>query len=244
MAPKKQKTIKKGFLSKCLSYLKQKKSMIVALCRKKKTKIYRTVKSTRASFQEKYGVRFGNFFARVQTSVCKASRYSRYWRLKGIQKIKRLGKIVSISMQERCRPFISSKTEPEQCAICYETLYKEDKVQKTCHTVFHDHCLQTAVKSGLRSCPLCRASLPLHIVSQDFRKNLLLHTANCREGTCENVECRNLKQLFGHVKRCHFKRGCMICTKIGIQLSHHHHECVDFNCNVPMCFFPWSNRSF
>ena len=178
------------------------------------------------------------FVAKVSSSVTNTTKYVRYCKLKGQQKVLRLSKILKLSINEKMQ--VLSKPTVSQCAICYEALQDKDKVQKMCHDSFHDECLQTAVKSGLHTCPLCRAPIPVRIVTQEFRKTLLLHTANCREGRCGRQDCGELKLLFGHVKRCRFKSGCTLCIKMGLHLKYHHHECVDFFCKVPMCFFPWN----
>ena len=165
---------------------------------------------------------------------------AKYVGIKGFQKMKRLVKIVWRTSRERYRSLLENKTPSDCCAICYEPLFDKDKVQKMCHTMFHNDCIQTAISNGFRRCPVCRGDIPFSLITQKFHKELLVHTSNCKTPSmCEDADCRQLKLILKHVHRCGFGQGCLICTKMASQLHFHHEGCVDLFCKVPMCFFPW-----
>ena len=214
---------------KCATFLSKRWKRVCSLFKKVKKSVCSTIESSVVPF-----------VANASSSVKATNKYLLFCKLKSQQKVLRLSKIIKVSINEKLEVLSKPTVSLGQCAICYEELRDKDRVQRMCHENFHDECLQTAVKGGLRTCPLCRAPIPTRIVTQEFRKTLLLHTANCRESPCIRQDCRELKLLFGHVKRCRFKFGCTLCIKMGLHLKHHHHECVDFFCKVPMCFFPWN----
>ena len=214
------------FSFKCSSLLKKK---VVATFRKTKTKMKRVARNVNSFVSNKVeGMRNSLLYQKSKFCIIKSS-----------QKVKRLAKIVSIRAADFVQLHFREKKE-EECAICYAPLEEKDKVQKMCHEVFHKECLQTAIDNGFRSCPLCRGNIPPHILTQRFRTDLLMHTATCRVPNCDKDECTNLKRLFVHVKKCGFSPGCVPCSRVAAQLKHHHNECEDLFCKVPMCFFPWN----
>jgi len=162
-----------------------------------------------------------------------------YSYVKGGQKIKRFKKITSTVLDKTISRTINMKAEP--CVICFSPVQKEDETKHMCHgKLLHKSCMQTAILHGIRTCPLCRSSVPSRMLSEDFRI-LLKHASYCRDLECRAVDCTKMKELMLHAKECRFTRGCDYCQKLAVQLHYHHSECMDLFCKVPMCFFPWKD---
>jgi len=209
-------------------------------CLKKQRAILNAVKKKVRDFTRRgkaFVAPWVNFYSdRLSKTLVCLSRFTRFIFLKGGQKLKRMRKIV-VSAARGC---IAPTKPAEQCAICYEALEDKDKVRKMCHTVFHEACLQTAITNGFRTCPLCRTHIPDAILTQQFRKKVLVHASSCQNKKCDFAECAEMKGLFRHVRQCGFANGCVVCNKMALQLNYHHNECFELFCNVPMCFFPWN----
>jgi len=173
----------------------------------------------------------------ITTMARSVSKQILFVGLKTIQKVKRIRKIV--------RKYFCAIRPPnkkkENCAICLCTIQDSDPIPFMCHGhVLHAECMQSAILNGIHTCPLCRAAVPSGMMHQEFRK-LLKHTAYCERTACDVEDCHKMKLLLCHVKECRFKRGCTPCRRLALQLYHHHNECFDLFCRVPMCFFPWKD---
>ncbi|CAJ2657223.1 unnamed protein product [Trifolium pratense] len=66
---------------------------------------------------------------------------------------------------------------------------------------------------------------------------LLLHSSQCDSAHCRYPNCRQMKGLFYHAKRCRTRifGGCVICKKVWYLIQLHARACNKSECNVPRC---------
>ena len=57
------------------------------------------------------------------------------------------------------RAFVERNPLIEKCAVCLETSSRTHFKTLGCNHRFHGHCLQSMLKNGQRSCPLCRKNI-------------------------------------------------------------------------------------
>ena len=57
------------------------------------------------------------------------------------------------------RAFVERNKLKEKCAVCLETSSRTDFKTLGCNHRFHRNCLETMLKNGQRTCPLCRANI-------------------------------------------------------------------------------------
>uniref|UniRef100_A0ACD5Z6X1 Uncharacterized protein n=2 Tax=Avena sativa TaxID=4498 RepID=A0ACD5Z6X1_AVESA len=66
---------------------------------------------------------------------------------------------------------------------------------------------------------------------------LLVHAHACRDATCEHSNCRRIKGVFGHARKCTKRAsgGCKVCLKMWALLHFHARACKESKCTVPRC---------
>ena len=57
------------------------------------------------------------------------------------------------------RAFVARHQLKEKCAVCLETSSWAEFKTLGCNHRFHGHCLQSMLKNGQRTCPLCRTNI-------------------------------------------------------------------------------------
>ena len=57
------------------------------------------------------------------------------------------------------RAFVERNKLKEKCAVCLETSSRTEFKTLGCNHRFHRNCLETMLKNGQRTCPLCRANI-------------------------------------------------------------------------------------
>ena len=57
------------------------------------------------------------------------------------------------------RAFVERNQLQEKCPVCLETSSRTEFMTLGCNHRFHGHCLETMLRNGQRSCPLCRANI-------------------------------------------------------------------------------------
>jgi E1A/CREB-binding protein len=66
---------------------------------------------------------------------------------------------------------------------------------------------------------------------------VIAHATSC--SGCESNNCRLMKQLFGHVKKCDvtYRNGCKVCCRLFILLTKHARNCDAEigTCDIPFC---------
>jgi hypothetical protein len=175
----------------------------------------------------------------LQVKCTTISQVAHFVYLKSKERVRRLVKVSKVIWKKNTAPI--SRPTGNECAICLSSIWTNDETRDMCHGhVLHHDCTQLAITNGVRSCPLCRSTIPSKVLNHNFRA-VLKHTTTCREGQCDSVQCGQVKRILQHNRECKFARGCLLCKKLSVQLYHHHIECTDLFCKVPMCFFPWTH---
>lgn len=67
---------------------------------------------------------------------------------------------------------------------------------------------------------------------------LMVHAGSCRyRGGCQYPNCRKLKSLFHHGKKCKTRTsgGCRLCKQIWSLIHLHARGCKESQCNLPRC---------
>ena len=57
------------------------------------------------------------------------------------------------------RAFVERNKLKEKCAVCLETSSRTEFKTLGCNHRFHQNCLQSMLKNGQRTCPLCRTNI-------------------------------------------------------------------------------------
>lgn len=66
---------------------------------------------------------------------------------------------------------------------------------------------------------------------------VIAHATSC--SGCESKNCRLMKQLFGHVRKCEvtYRNGCKVCCRLFMLLTKHARDCdaETGTCDIPFC---------